>query len=259
MVHNGAGLWSKVLWFPPGMHEYKFTVNGWSGPADSMTPGDFCTLSTYGQGVTYVNRAVGVQGEPVSLPAVCMSSCLTCAGTLPVQMQPVTFRMHHSEIAGGAAEVVVPGVGAFAMEAGLSGVYQTTQTVPVGAPYAYRMNGTLEQLPVGCAPRAVPGNGTFAPYPDCFAECGTCGTCNDPGNMDYSAFGTFSEGCAGGPWVPGCTVPTAANYAPVATWDDGSCVAGAPNPCPADWDGSSTVNVADLLILLAGFGNQCVD
>ncbi len=259
MVHNGSGQWSKVLYLPPGVHEYKFTVNGWSGVADSMTPGDVCTLSTYGPGITYVNRFVVVQDEPVSLGAVCLHSCLTCSGGVPVMNSTFTFRMHDPSHTGGTAECAIPGVGVFPMQAGAAGAYRVTVQVPAGATYQYRMNGVPEVLPAGCPPRTVPATGGFAPFADCFAACVGCGTCGQPGMQGYNPFSSFSGGCDDGPWVVGCTVPAAANYMPEAAWDDGSCIPSEEESCPGDEDASGTVTVSDLLILLGVFGNQCVE
>ncbi len=259
MVHNGSGQWSKVVWLPPGVHEYKFTVNGWSGAADAMTPGDFCTLATYGNGTTYVNRYVTVRDVPVSLSAVCLNSCLTCGGTVPATVHVHTFRMHHPSVLGGSAAVAIAGVGVFPMQAGAAGVYRASVSVPAGAAYQYTMNGVPEVLPAGCGARSVPPAGGFQPFAECFAECVGCGTCGDPGAAAYNPFAAFTAGCGEAPGIPGCTVPTAANYVPWATWDDGSCVAGTEEVCPGDWDASGTVNVADLLILLGAFGSECVD
>lgn len=259
MVHNGSGIWSKVLWLAPGVHEYKFTVNGWAGQADAMSPGDFCTLTTYGAGTTYVNRYVTVQDEPLSLSPVCLNSCLTCAGSVPSTLRQHTFRMHHPTESGGAAAVVISGVGVFPMQAGSTGTYSTTVLVPAGSAYSYTLNGAPEVLASGCASRTVPVSGVFAPFADCFAQCVGCGTCSDAGFIGYNPLATFTGGCSEDPILPGCTISAAINYLSTASWEDGSCVFESFAVCPADWDHSGAVNVADLLILLGAFGSECID
>jgi agmatine/peptidylarginine deiminase len=49
----------------------------------------------------------------------------------------------------------------------------------------------------------------------------------------------------------GCTDPSACNFNPLATQDDGSCT---PPCCPGDINGDGGMNVADLLIILSEFG-----
>lgn len=66
---------------------------------------------------------------------------------------------------------------------------------------------------------------------------------------------------------PGCTYVEACTYLEEATWDDGSCIfsmiptdadfSGLGGGCPTDLDGSGTVATADLLLLLAAFGEEC--
>ncbi|MBL7941337.1 MAG: hypothetical protein JNM00_01135, partial [Flavobacteriales bacterium] len=54
---------------------------------------------------------------------------------------------------------------------------------------------------------------------------------------------------------PGCTDPTAMNYHPCASNEDGSCVYA--DACPADLDNNGNVNVADMLLFMAEFGSNC--
>ena len=257
MVNNGTGHWSKVVWLSPGLHEYKFSVNGWSGAADTFVPGDVCTIATYGSGITYVNRFVAVRDAPVSLPEPCFSSCFTCSGGVPVQPEPVVFRMHHADVVGGEAVVVVEGVGEVAMTAGYAGSYRAQALALPGAAYSYRMNGLDEVLGTGCGPRHLPDFGDFQPFADCFGTCVPCGVCGVAGSMNYNPFAHFSGGCAGEVWMPGCTYPSAENFNPDASLEDGSCTWGKGPMCPGDEDESGTVGVTDLLILLGNFGDIC--
>ncbi|MCH1574799.1 MAG: CRTAC1 family protein [Flavobacteriales bacterium] len=87
------------------------------------------------------------------------------------------------------------------------------------------------------------------------------------GAVDWSGYGG----------VLGCTVPIADNYVPSATEDDGSCTyEGLCGPgtvwsvdlqqcvvqsasCAPDIDDSGAVDVADILLILGAFGQQCQD
>ena len=54
--------------------------------------------------------------------------------------------------------------------------------------------------------------------------------------------------------VAGCTDPDAINYSTAATDDDGSCI----HPtCPSDLDGDGFINIGDVLVLLADYGQPC--
>ena len=78
----GNGIWSTTLDLPQGLHEYQFTVNGWSGTAESFNPGDAGTLTSYGEaGQTFVNRYVDVAWEALVTDADCFSSPEACPGT----------------------------------------------------------------------------------------------------------------------------------------------------------------------------------
>lgn len=52
---------------------------------------------------------------------------------------------------------------------------------------------------------------------------------------------------------PGCTNPSALNYDPCASVDDGDCDFG----CLGDLNSDGTVNVTDLLLFASNFGNTC--
>lgn len=58
--------------------------------------------------------------------------------------------------------------------------------------------------------------------------------------------------------IEGCTYPSAINYFPSATLDDGSCQFDCvTSNCPADLNDDSVIGVADLLIFLNVFGTTC--
>ena len=75
----------------------------------------------------------------------------------------------------------------------------------------------------------------------------------DDGSCVFPPVGCeFSSDTPGG----GCTYSFSMNYDPEAIWEDGSCLFGA-NPCPSDLNGDGLITIADLMILLAGFGTVC--
>lgn len=57
--------------------------------------------------------------------------------------------------------------------------------------------------------------------------------------------------------IPGCIYDFAGNFNPIATYDDGSCVAGSQGPCPGDLDGDQLIGVGDILSLLSLFNSSC--
>lgn len=57
--------------------------------------------------------------------------------------------------------------------------------------------------------------------------------------------------------IPGCIYDFAGNFNPIATYDDGTCVAGSQGPCPGDLDGDQLIGVGDILSLLSLFNSSC--
>lgn len=57
--------------------------------------------------------------------------------------------------------------------------------------------------------------------------------------------------------IPGCIYDFAGNFNPIATYDNGSCVAGSQGPCPGDLDGDQLIGVGDILSLLSLFNSSC--
>ena len=79
--------------------------------------------------------------------------------------------------------------------------------------------------------------------------------CTYPMAMNFLPIATLDDGeCI----FAGCTDVEASNFTPLATLEDGTCEYTADEDlCPADVDGNGTVNVSDLLGLLASFGEDC--
>ena len=81
LVAGSNGIWSATLNLPQGIHEYKFTVNGWSGSEESFPPGSPGTLTSFDGPSTYVNRYIDVAWDGIVTDANCFSSTEGCPGT----------------------------------------------------------------------------------------------------------------------------------------------------------------------------------
>ena len=82
LTDGGNGIWSTTIDLPQGIHEYKFTVNGWGGSEESFSPGAEGTLTSYGDnGQTFVNRYVDVAWAGIVTDADCFSSPDGCPGS----------------------------------------------------------------------------------------------------------------------------------------------------------------------------------
>ena len=69
---NGMG-WTSTLDLPQGIHEYKYTINGWSGQEENFDSGAEGTLTSYDGTNTYVNRYLDVAWDPLVTDADCFS------------------------------------------------------------------------------------------------------------------------------------------------------------------------------------------
>jgi beta-glucanase (GH16 family) len=76
----GNGIWTTTISLPPGIHEYKFTTNGWGGLQEQFSQGMPCTLTSYGDPDNFTNRFVNLGFEDTSIGVVCFNSCVGCAG-----------------------------------------------------------------------------------------------------------------------------------------------------------------------------------
>lgn len=82
---DGDGIWEATISITGPSAEYKFQVDQWAAD-ESLTPGDFCTLTTSG----FTNRFISLSGN-VTLPAVCWASCSACPATgCPITTVPTT-------------------------------------------------------------------------------------------------------------------------------------------------------------------------
>ncbi len=91
---DGDGIWEATVMIPAGSHQYKFALDNWSFQ-ENLTPGSACTQSTG----SFTNRVINVTSNTV-LPAVCWSSCVSCASGPTSKM--VTFKVDMADYTGPA-------------------------------------------------------------------------------------------------------------------------------------------------------------
>ena len=78
--------------------------------------------------------------------------------------------------------------------------------------------------------------------------------CTDPSAPNYWPEATQDDGSC---LEPGCTYAEASNFDAAAQFDDGSCAFVLTNPCPTDINVDGETNTQDLLLLLGNFGLVC--
>lgn len=81
LTPSSNGIWTSTLDLPQGIHEYKYTINGWSGQEENFDSGAEGTLTSYDGTNTYVNRYLDVAWDPLVTDADCFSSPEGCPGT----------------------------------------------------------------------------------------------------------------------------------------------------------------------------------
>lgn len=85
-----------------------------------------------------------------------------------------------------------------------------------------------------------------------------CYSCQEPLACNFNLDAIFSD-CTLCEYSTclGCTLDNAANYNPLATLDDGSCIFDLIDPCPFDTDDNGLIDTLDLLAFLGVFGTIC--
>ena len=94
---DGDGIWTITMPLEDGDYEYKFTINGWSSQEQFSEVVEGCTVTDG----TFVNRALTVASENITLPTVYWN---LCAGDTPGDGFNVTFSVNTSTIVGGVGE-----------------------------------------------------------------------------------------------------------------------------------------------------------
>ena len=110
----------------------------------------------------------------------------------------------------------------------------------------FPFNARVAARPLATAGAQCPA-GYSGTYPACLA---TVPGCTNPSAVNYSPNATADDGScrSGAPALYGCTLPAAANYNPNATADDGSCKSGASAvygctlPAAANYNPSATAD-----------------
>ena len=93
--------------------------------------------------------------------------------------------------------------------------------------------------------------------------CFSSGVCDDneiDGCTDFNAlnFNPNATDADGSCFYLGCTYPEATNYDPVANFDNGICeFIGSTDSCPTDINEDGITSAADVLNLLANYGELC--
>ncbi len=109
-------------------------------------------------------------------------------------------------------------------------------------------------------PQLFPSHCSF-PVPNlvklssCFMKRVMCGFCMSTQSFDPNAQPLCSQVVSTNNGIEGCTYPSASNYNPAATLDDGSCLF-LPT-CPEDINLDGVVGVNDLLQLIGAYGQTC--
>ncbi|MBI1265937.1 MAG: family 16 glycosylhydrolase [Cryomorphaceae bacterium] len=262
MIEAQPNEWETTVNLPVGNHEYKFTVNGWSGEIEMFDIGAACTLTTFGgNGEVFTNRIFTQLPQPMALNIVCFNSCETCAAT----SVDVTFRVDVEGEAGVVTCEVTPEGQAqqsLTMNHEGWGLWTVSITLQSGDQVAYHFekDGVSESATAACfnaGERSIAAPAVDVVLPiECFGSCGLCVGCNDPLQANFNPFAIGDQAMCSGPMVLGCTYDSASNYNPNATTDDGQCVWEA-NACPEDISGDGVVNAQDLLTFLSAFGTYC--
>jgi len=193
LSNNGDGVWEVTLEIPDGTHEFKYTLDGWTGQ-EELTPGSACTV-TNGE---FTNRLVEVAGE-VNLPTVCWNGCEACGSAPDLVSVTINVNMINEVVAetgvfvAGGASFGSPGDNELTDPDG-DGIYSITLERPLGFSSHYTfLNGNCPDYSckenISGQPCADPYNfndrfmgPVDAPLTisTCFGECTDDGSCPDP-------------------------------------------------------------------------------
>ena len=274
---DGDGTYSATVSLAPGNYEFKYLGRDADNNVvnETLTEGDACTVN----GSPFVNRALEViQGDAVSLDAVCFGSCSTCAVEPSVLVATV-------DLCGADADTVRltgpfwgwdPIGGPIATDNGDGTWSVTFDPAPeANMEYLWIVDGTQENLIQAmadggsCAPVTDFANYANrlwelgAPDPqDVYNSCSACeievSGCTDPTFLEFNPYAASDDGSCTTAIVYGCIYQAASNYNALANVDDNSCEFDNTSDCQADLDGDGAITTGDLLAFLASFGQTCL-
>jgi hypothetical protein len=267
---DGDGIWSITVDLPNGNHEYKFTLDGWTGQ-EMFVGGEPCTLTTG----AFTNRLVNISGS-TTLPAVCWNGCYTCDAP-PPSPQPVTIKVDMSTYAGSFAFVNASGnfngwCGDCAQMTDANGddIYELTLSLMPGTyEYKFQVNGWADQENLTPGSSCTLTTGAFtnrvvtvtdSPI-DLGAVCwASCAACADPNSFPVDvtfavdmagydgAIGTVNLNGSFNGWCGGC--------APMADADGDGVYTLTVAMLPGTYEYKFTVNGWDVAEEFAG-GESC--
>ncbi len=228
---DGDGIWTATLPLPPGVVEYKFTINGWSAQ-EELSVGSACD---YNPTDGFANRGFELIDAPLTLPLVCYNSCSVCAEDIEGCMDStasnynadatvagtcqysVTFRVDMGNFGGSFGAVNVNGsfngwCGACnPMTAVGDDVYEVTLNISADTiEYKFTLDGWSQQEDL------TPGTSCTSTI-DGFTNRSL--VVNSPQDLATVCWNSC-EACVD---FPGCMDSSAVNYDSTALIDDGSC------------------------------------
>lgn len=151
LSEEGNGIWSTTLDLPQGLHEYRFTINGWGGVEEVFSSGAPGTITVEDGGNTFVNRYVDVGWSSVVTDADCFSNPDACPGLGGPGCNDPNAGNYNSSASSNDGSCLY----AVTFSVGLNGVSADGQTAYV--------NGTFNDWCGECAPMSdVNGDGIWS-------------------------------------------------------------------------------------------------
>ena len=217
---DGDNVWDIVIDLANGTYEFKFSADGW-GIQETLFSGESCTNGNS----QFTNRMLTVAGD-TTLPVVCWGSCSSCSSgppaynvTFEVDMRGVTDPYNNPEVNGdfnswcGNCWQMSDSDGDSIWD--FSALFAAGDTIE----WKYSadnwsiqedLDSNLSCITINYDPSAPNGYG----FVNRLSVISSDTTFSSPWNQCYVSSS-----------VNGCTDPLAANYSPLATVDDGSCMA----------------------------------
>jgi hypothetical protein len=170
---NGDGIWETTLSLPLGLHEYKYTLDNFSGQ-EEFSGTEVCIITDpSGQ---FVNRRITVSSTGADNPTVCWNSCYACGESVRI-----TINLGTSHITVDSTGMYIAGGGNF----GIPGDFPLSDddqdgvwTITVERPRGFQSFYTFT-------------NGACPDY-SCKENIGGQ-SCANPGNFNDRLMGPFNE------------------------------------------------------------------